>query len=249
MGVRKEEVVRDWVDAEPLHSSVHEMMPPLKQYKRKLCSNGESQYCGIFTAIYQILVDLRIETGTLLAGCVAFGSLILTAGSIAESPSADANWISAVTGDVRVIQEIAPRLIKLDLDSDGQEDLVAVVAHPAGESPEVLLDAFSYGKEQRSANARCLLVALHPVEKQKAPDRKKVLCGQSPILALRDDEPPPQIGRLVKRIQRAQTSRRLPKYIRNEARGDALLLQTEAGESVLYLSRSGFKWEELPGTE
>jgi hypothetical protein len=197
----------------------------------------------------QTLVDLRIETRALLAACIASGLLVLTASSNAETPSVDADWISAVMGDVRVIHEIAPRLMKLDLDSDGQPDLVAVVAHPAGEGTDVLLDAFSYGKEQSSGGARCLLVALHPAEKQSAPERKKVLCGQSPILALRDDSPPAQIGRLVKRIQRAQTSRKLPKYIRSQILGDALLLQTEAGESVLYLSKRGFKWEELPGAE
>jgi hypothetical protein len=197
----------------------------------------------------QRLVDLRGETGILATGGIALGLLFLTTASVAESPTANPDWISAVTSDVHVIQEIAPRLMKLDLDSDGQQDLVAVVAHPPGESPEVLLDAFSYGREQRSANARCLLVVLHPVEKQKGPARRKVLCGQSPILVLRDDEPPSQIGRLVRRIQHAQASRKLLKYVRSQLLGDALLLQTEAGESVLYLSKTGFKWEELPGTE
>ena len=217
-----------------------------RQCKRSQCSNRES-IAAVFKPPPQRPADLR--TRAFLAGCIALGLVVRAAGSIADPPSADMKWISAVTGDVRVIQEIAPHLMRLDLDSDGQPDLVAVVAQPTDEGAEVLLDAFSYGKEQRSGNARCLLVALHPAEKQAALDRKKILCGQSPILALRDDEPPVEIAHLVRRIPRAQTSRKLPKYIRGQILGDALILQTEAGESVLYLSKKGFKWEELPGAE
>ncbi len=127
---------------------------------------------------------------------------------------------------------------------------MAVVTGAVGaDTPDVSQNAFSYGTEPSGNNGRCLLVALHPTEKRAAREGRRVWCGQSPILVLRDDVPPSQMGRLVKKVQRAHSNRKLPKHVRGQALGDALVLQTEGGESILYLSKAGFKWEELPGSE
>lgn len=188
---------------------------------------------------------------------IALVSLLLAVTAFADSdnhttvtPRAkDSAWKAALTGDTHIIGEIAPSVVKLDFNSDGQQDLVAVVTRPIGDAPDVSQNAFSYGTEPSGNNGRCLLIALHPTEKRTASEGRQVLCGQSPILVLRGDVPPSQMSRLVKKVQRARSDRKLPKHVRDQALGDVLVLQTEGGESVIYLSKAGFRWEELPGAE
>lgn len=206
--------------------------------------------------MHMLSVGMQVRPRVFMSRCINLLALLLAATAFADSdknagvtsPETGADWQAAAKGDTRIIGEIAPSLVKLAFDADGRQDLVAVVTGPVGEAPYVSENAFSYGAES-SSNRRCLLVALHPTEKRTAREGRQVLCGQSPILVLRDDVGPGQMGRLVKKAQRAHTNRKLPKHIRDRALGDALILQTEAGESVLYLSKAGFKWEELPGGE
>jgi hypothetical protein len=202
-------------------------------------------------------IGWRVELRTPVGRCIALGLLLLVATAFADSDKrttdtpreTDPAWKAALAGDANIIGEIAPSLVKLDFNSDGLQDLVAVVTGPVGESPDVSQDAFSYGTDPAGNNGRCLLVALHPTEKRTVSEGRRVWCGQSPILVLRGDVDPTQMGRLVKKVPRAKGSRKLPKHIRDQALGDALVLQTEGGESVIYLSKAGLRWEELPGAE
>ncbi|MGO8973778.1 MAG: hypothetical protein ACLQJ0_04855 [Steroidobacteraceae bacterium] len=195
------------------------------------------------------------DHGPLFSALTACGFAILVTAPIDKVRAADvdasappaAATARPVPDGVAVIFELTRLTGKISLTSEKGEDLVAVVTGTADHLDGLRKNAFGYGESQ-DLKARCLLVSTHPDPTKPGSEwRHWLLCGQSPVLVLAPETPPDGMNGLVKRLRHETAGRTMPAYFRHAILGDALILQTEGGDSALYFSKNGPIWTELPG--
>jgi hypothetical protein len=176
-------------------------------------------------------------------------TVMLVACAPAATPDSSIAAIEAATGaKLTVVRRLDATSSRIDFDKDGRPDTLAVVTAPAVAADYLVPDAFSYGPADLPGS-RCLLVALADLTRWREKGGIRILCGRSPVLVLSPEQPVPKLESVFAIASRSELAQRLPSPLAVAAKGDAVILQTEAGESALTLTNVGFRWEELPGGE
>lgn len=175
-----------------------------------------------------------------LVGVLLLIAVPMLLGCAAAGPATDAVFTGGVGPGTRLVARLDSAGLRVDFDGDGAADAIAVGAVPANAAARVKSGAFGYGPGPQGGPCLLLVLTAGPAE---------ALCGASPILALSTEQSPGDLPGTVQALPRNQGKARLPAFIAGDLRGDALMLDTQAGESVLFLTGSGFRWVELPGGE
>jgi hypothetical protein len=163
------------------------------------------------------------------------------------APSASPAIQRPVPQGVAVISELKAAKGPILLTPDSREDRIDVVTGKA-KMPEIMrANAFGYGPSA-GRKERCLLVSVGPGAKTSG-WKQWMLCGASPILALRPDAGQDPGNYTVEFLPHRSAMRTLPAELRGALRAGVVVLPTEAGDSVLFMGKDGPVWKELPGQE
>ena len=165
---------------------------------------------------------------------------------------------------VEAVTTFKPFYLTGDFNGDGAQDALIVVRlkSRASELPKdvKLLNPFARGAEPTfpvdpSANPTLALAIIHGRRTgwQTAPAGKFLLVGESPVLALENDRaiskyPEGQV-KLMEIIKRSGRRRRGAFRAPATAKGDSVLLGTEAADSILYWDGKTYRWQETEGGE
>ena len=165
---------------------------------------------------------------------------------------------------VEAVTTFKPFYLTGDFNGDGAQDVLIVVRlkSRASELPKdvKLLNPFARGAKPSfpadpSAEPTLALAIIHGSRAgwQSSPAGKFLLVGESPILVLENDRatskyPEGQVG-LLGIIKRSGRRRRGALRAPAAAKGDSVLLGTEAADSILYWNGKTYRWQETEGGE
>ncbi len=156
-----------------------------------------------------------------------------------------------------------PYFVRGDFNGDGAGDVLIVVRlkRGRGELPKDVktINPFGYGPKPeplpRPANAPTLALAVIHGNKagwQTSPAVGKfILLGDSPVLILQEQRlSDPGAEKHLMSLQKKRGRRaRADDWPPAAARGDGILVETEATESILYWDGRTYRWKEASGGE
>jgi len=202
-----------------------------------------------------------------LALSVIAASAISTTAQTKRAQPSESDVIEALNASfgtaVEPVTAFNPFYLRGDFNGDGAEDILIVVRMkgrrivlPKGVRTS---DPFGYGpKTTLSPSNNQVTLALAIIHGSRAGWKtapvagKFLLFGESPVLILENDRAaaePDARNKLMeiihKRGARARGAIRPPAA----AKGDSILLGTEAADSILYWNGKTYRWEELEGGE
>lgn len=147
---------------------------------------------------------------------------------------------------VTVIKEIKAKSGLISLTPDSEDDHIDVVTGVATGIEGTIANGFGLGvrKAREKKTPKCLLVSL---QQTSAPVTWKqwMLCGDSPIAAMHTDEK--SSSDLVKFLPKVSAVKEMPKDVRNEVLGGLVELETEAWYGMLFMTKAGPAFREMPG--
>lgn len=185
-----------------------------------------------------------------------------TKGAAAENA---AKAIETLFGpSIMAVRGFQPFHLTGDFNGDGAQDIVMVVmiVGPQSKLPpdvQVLTNAFGYGAASfpfdPALKPTGALAIIHGTPSGwNTPNAGKfLLVGASPILILSYDRGvsthPPDHMNLIELMRKSAKRRRGASWPPAAAKGDAIVLETEATNSILYWNGKSYRWEEAAGGE
>ncbi|MGH9932816.1 MAG: hypothetical protein ACREA9_26740, partial [Pyrinomonadaceae bacterium] len=165
---------------------------------------------------------------------------------------------------VEVVTAFKPFYLTGDFNGDGAQDILIVV-HITGPRAELAVDVKVYNPFERpkatfpadpSANPTLALAIIHgskPGWQTPTALEKFLLFGQTPILILNygrvmNGEPQDRKD-LMELLTKRSTRFRGDGWPPASAKGDSIVLGTEATDSILYWNGKTYRWEEAAGGE
>ncbi|HSS22111.1 MAG TPA: hypothetical protein VLL54_18725 [Pyrinomonadaceae bacterium] len=216
-------------------------------------------------------VERRTRCGWLLRLVVLMVALLVVPAARAQSAKVaitdssviDALLLKSFGPTVETVKDFTPYHLTGDFNGDGIPDTLIVVrikGHRSELSKDVkVLNPFyktegpAYPDDPKNKPTLALAIihgGTNPLP--NSPPRKFLLVGESPVLAMEDSRTRAQpdarkdlIELMKKKARRPRGSLPLPA----KARGDAVLLGTEAADSFLYWDGKTYRWEESEGGE
>lgn len=203
----------------------------------KCCVNLCTRWCARLLASFVLLLGVGGGSAALI-GCAV------------RSHQSDIDRIEATLGfRLKILEMIGGSNRRFDFDGDARPDMLAVIAHPQVDGSRfVSRSAFGYGN-QEEPGSRCLLAALADSTQWNVRNGIQVLCGLSPIIVLSADRTAGSLAQYVAVLAHEQVVGYLGPTATEAALGDAVILQTQASDSVLFWTDSGFHWREPPNAE
>lgn len=165
---------------------------------------------------------------------------------------------------VEAVTAFKPFYVTGDFNGDGAEDILIVVRlkgpRAALESDVKIYNPFGRPKaifpDDAAANPRLALAIIHGSRSgwQTPPALEKFLMfGDSPVLILNNSravstEPADKKG-LMELLTKRSKRYKADGWPRPAAKGDSIVLGTEATDSILYWNGKNYRWEEAAGGE
>jgi hypothetical protein len=165
---------------------------------------------------------------------------------------------------VEAVTAFKPSYLTGDFNGDGAQDIIMVV-RIKGPRVELASDVILYNPFERpkavfpanpSANPTLAFAIIHGRKPgwQTSPALEKfLLLGETPILILnygRVTSPAPGDRKdLMELLAKRSGKSRADEWPPASAKGDSIVLGTEATDSILYWNGKNYRWEESPGGE
>ena len=165
---------------------------------------------------------------------------------------------------VEPVTAFKPYYLTADFNGDGAQDILIVVLIK-GPRAELASDVTLYNPFERpkavfptnpSANPTLAFAIIHGSKPgwQTPPALEKfLLLGQTPILTLNYgraiNATPGDTNALMELLKKRSTKFRADSWPPAAAKGDAIMLATEATDSILYWNGKNYRWEEAAGGE
>lgn len=165
---------------------------------------------------------------------------------------------------VEPVTTFKPFYLTGDFNGDGAQDILMVV-RIKGPRAELASDVTLYNPFERpkavfpanpSANPTLAFAIIHGSKPgwQTTPALEKfLLLGQTPILTLNygrvTSAAPQDRSNLMELLRKRSTKFRADEWPPAAAKGDSIVLGTEATDSILYWNGKNYRWEEAAGGE
>lgn len=165
---------------------------------------------------------------------------------------------------VEAVTAFKPYYVLGDFNGDGGEDIVIAV-RIKGQRGDLPADVKVYNPFERpkavfpadpTANPTLALAIIHGSKagwRTSRPLEKYLLFGQSPVLILNYDRvtsgDPNAIKTLIELLKKGSKRLKDLGWPPAAAKGDAIILGTEATDSILYWNGKNYRWEEAAGGE
>ena len=210
----------------------------------------------------------------LMVGCVfiiAAATLGASTQTTKQTKTKQSNQTAAVTEALKAsfgsaleaVTAFNPFYLTGDFNGDGAQDIV-IAARIKGHRSDLPPDVKVYNPFERPkavfpadplANPTVALAIIHGTKagwKNAQTAGKFLLVGESPILILENDRATsgrPEDAKKLMEIKSKLGKRRGATWPPVAAKGDSILLETEATESILYWNGKTYRWEESAGGE
>ena len=225
------------------------------------------------------LKDSRVLGGGLLFLLLVSSFLIATPGALGISAKATGQSTgsqarpstAAVVGALKksfgsaleAANKFKPFYLTGDFNGDGSQDIL-IVAHLKGQRSELESDVKIYNPFERpkaiypadpSANPTLALAIIHgsaPGWQTPPALEKFLLFGSSPVLILNHSRlisTETQAKQDLMELKKKSAKRRGDDWPPPAAKGDSIVLGTEATDSILYWNGKNYRWEEAAGGE
>jgi len=220
----------------------------------------------------------RTSVGSLLlliVGCVfiiAAETLVASAQTTKQTKANQSNQTAAVSealkasfgSSLEAVTAFNPFYLTGDFNGDGAQDIV-IVARIKGQRTELPPDVKVYNPFERPkavfpadplANPTLALAIIHGSRPgwQTPPALEKfLLFGESPVLILNHGRvtsgDPNAVKNLMELLRKGSRRLRNLGWPPVAAKGDSIVLGTEATDSILYWNGKNYRWEEAAGGE
>jgi hypothetical protein len=203
---------------------------------------------------------------------VAASSSDLTAGTSKTNMSSQPSQSAVVAGAIKTsfgsaletAKSFKPYFVTGDFNGDGAQDIV-VATHIKGQRSELAGDVKLYNPFERpkavypadpAANPTLALAIIHGSKPgwQTPPALEKfLLFGSSPVLILNYSRATSSETQdkqaLIELLKKGSRKYRFTGWPPAAAKGDSIVLGTEATDSILYWNGKNYRWEEAAGGE